>query len=325
MTEADIDRDEFLKLLTDALRAGPGSPEWRSAVQQVRAAGGSKAGKANLDDYELIFQTREHLASGKDYRSIGAGPGFTRKVMDQLDAEPEGRRKGTPMATLIATLSIVALVGVVGVLGYLLLARGPGEPKRDDLAGITFTLTTSLTEFQAPPIPQGWREIGWLGLIPSDGLAPTTRPAADGTAGGALVSTLPQPPDQPFAVEVNLRPGAQASDVITQIFITEGGTFDETRATSPRELVASFQAGSMQLILPNGRVVATEPAGVGSQRLRISIGRWLTNIDIDDRRVWSGEHQLDPSKPRLIGLRFLQPGSGSPATKIDSIRILRAQ
>jgi len=33
---AEIESDPFFELLTDALRAGPGSPQWHQAVQRLR-------------------------------------------------------------------------------------------------------------------------------------------------------------------------------------------------------------------------------------------------------------------------------------------------
>jgi len=59
----DFESDLQLVALTDALRAGPGSPEWRDAVARIRAQGGDQA-----DEYLLLCTAREHLASGKSYR-----------------------------------------------------------------------------------------------------------------------------------------------------------------------------------------------------------------------------------------------------------------
>src|SRR5271163_3651417 len=80
--EEKINTDPFLQLLTDALRAGPGSPEWHQAVARV------KAGETGQDDeYALLVQARENLASGKEYRQVRAGAGFTRTMMANIDAD----------------------------------------------------------------------------------------------------------------------------------------------------------------------------------------------------------------------------------------------
>jgi len=47
--------DPFLILLTDALRAGPGSPQWHEAVSQLKLAG------ENVDEYKLLIEARESL------------------------------------------------------------------------------------------------------------------------------------------------------------------------------------------------------------------------------------------------------------------------
>ena len=70
MTQLDFDSDAFLTLLTDALRAGPGSPQWHDALRTLRAGGIEHA-----DEYRLLVAAREHLESGREYRSIRAGPG----------------------------------------------------------------------------------------------------------------------------------------------------------------------------------------------------------------------------------------------------------
>ena len=60
MTELDFESDDFLSLLTDALRAGPGSPPWHEALQRLRAGGIQHA-----DEYRLLVTAREHLESGR--------------------------------------------------------------------------------------------------------------------------------------------------------------------------------------------------------------------------------------------------------------------
>src|SRR5215218_9833460 len=103
MAQANVDADPLFQLLTDALRAGPGSPEWHQAVAKLREGGAEHA-----DEYRLLITAREHLESGKDYRSVRAGPGFTRKLLDNLDKEQAGagtKRRGVPTANLIATIS----------------------------------------------------------------------------------------------------------------------------------------------------------------------------------------------------------------------------
>ena len=74
-TEIDTN-DPFLTLLTDALRAGPGSPEWHQAVSQLKVSG------ENVDEYKLLIEAREALESGRDYRSVRAGAGDRSDTVD---------------------------------------------------------------------------------------------------------------------------------------------------------------------------------------------------------------------------------------------------
>src|SRR2546421_8100566 len=117
----DLQSDEFMTLLTDALRAGPGSPEWSQAVKALRAS------NQNMDEYTLLYTAREHLESGKDYRSVRAGPGFTRKLLGGIEQESQSGT-GVPTASIIALLAAVTiLVGVV-FEGYNLLKSGGNNP-----------------------------------------------------------------------------------------------------------------------------------------------------------------------------------------------------
>src|SRR3954468_1272868 len=95
-TETQFDSDQFLKLLTEALRAGPGSPQWHEAVNQLK-----NSSIADADEYPILINAREHLESGRDYRSIRAGPGFTRKLMNAIDQEAAAEVPSPPTASTI--------------------------------------------------------------------------------------------------------------------------------------------------------------------------------------------------------------------------------
>src|SRR4051812_31470893 len=102
MTELDFDADQFLQLLTDALRAGPGSPEWHDAVTRLRDRGAAAAdagsnGTVQLHkEYQLLVAAREHLESGREYRSVRPGAVFTSRVMHAIDDEAERRARRGP-------------------------------------------------------------------------------------------------------------------------------------------------------------------------------------------------------------------------------------
>ena len=104
--EDKIELDPFFQLLTDALRAGPGSPEWHQAVSRV------KAGETGQDDeYALLVQARENLATGKEYRQVQAGAGFTRKLLSNIEADAAAKKKSPLSASLISYIGAGLVIG----------------------------------------------------------------------------------------------------------------------------------------------------------------------------------------------------------------------
>ena len=120
---ADIESDPFFELLTDALRAGPGSPQWHQAVQKLR-----QNGDAGADEFRLLREAREHLESGRDYRSVRPGPGFTRRLFNEIE-EQGAARSGAPTATIITVFSALAILGVVVVVAVLMSRGGGPRPE----------------------------------------------------------------------------------------------------------------------------------------------------------------------------------------------------
>src|SRR5437660_11897550 len=99
----DFESDQKLRLLTDALRAGPGTPQWRAALDEFRPATEAAAPTADeQQEYQLLLRAREDLASGRAYREVRAGPAFTRKIFEQIEREPAANDKIFPTANWIA-------------------------------------------------------------------------------------------------------------------------------------------------------------------------------------------------------------------------------
>src|SRR5687767_3667379 len=123
----DLQSDEFMTLLTDALRAGPGSPEWHQAVGVLRASGSNGTGTsgAGADEYQLLVQAREDLESGKDYRAVRPGAGFTRKVLSGIDEESAASVRGLPSANLLALVGAGVILAVVVVVAVVLFKNAP--------------------------------------------------------------------------------------------------------------------------------------------------------------------------------------------------------
>ena len=326
MATLDFQSDPQLITLTDALRAGPGSPQWRDAVNRLREQGGNQA-----DEYLLLCTAREHLASGRSYREIHAGPGFSRKVMQGVEQEHAGApSRIAPTAGLIALLCAIVLIGVVASAAYLFW-RGGGSttPPRQDLGQIYFTET--VLDVQLDAVPSGWRRVGALPLKFDNGLRPGDAPAGDAEfVGGALLWEQSILPSKAMQVEVTLRLPSPESKLVAQVFVTDDPSLSDARATSPHELAWTYRGGAATVALPSGRVEpATFKPGAKQQtvEVRIQFDAQSAAIDTAGKPAWSGLHGLDAAKPRFVGVRFLAPAGekADPAAAFESIRLKKPQ
>jgi hypothetical protein len=335
----DFESDQFLQLLTDALRAGPASPEWHQAVARLRADH-----SGDLDEYKLLVAARQHLESGKEYRSVRAGPEFTRKIMSVLEEEEPAvarRRTKVPTANLIAVISALLMVAVVVVVVWFLIPGKNETPLAvDTLASTYFAEPVISADFASPLDPQ-WQAFGSLKLDQTNGLAPV--PAIDTTepAGGGIYWTQSIDASQPISIEAALRVNQATSNLIAQIFVTDVPEFTDTRGTGQHELAWSFQGGQATLVLPNGNVAAQSskirelPSNLN---VRILLDAQNTIVETGGRQIWKGANGLG-SKPRYVGLRFLRVDRSNQASSSDamhhtgdkdalvfqSLRVLRAQ
>ena len=327
----NIETDPFFELLTDALRAGPGSPQWHQAVQKLRADGGAIA---NGDEYRLLCDAREHLESGREYRSVRPGAGFTRRLFSELEAQ--GVSGGAPTANVIAIGSALAILGVLALVAVLLI-RGSGatpQPPQTNLAALYFPDDFASASFR-DDVPAGWRSIGNLSLLTDEGLRPAVMPMEVGDyVGGGVVPDTPLPADKPFALEAVVAVPATAGDYIAEVFVSDSAEFDERRATSPREVVWLLE-GSSQKVMVGGRnkgnveavKVSDKPMTV---RIVVDAGRALVETRPGEggtagqpTTLWSGPHGLEPGKPRYAGVRFIRgAGGSSDVATVRSVRVL---
>jgi hypothetical protein len=317
--QLDIERDPFLTLLTDALRAGPGSPQWHDAVAQLKTA------NENVDEYRLLIEAREALESGKDFRSVRAGPGFTRKLMGGI--EEQASQKRFPLGSLIAILSGVAVIVVIGVAAYLLYPRTPADdtPKAiDELASTYFPKELSSSTFDAG-IGAMWRTIGGLPLETSpDGLEPGNAVVpVDDYIGGGIVANDPIQPSLPVAIQTALRIDHPSGALIPQVFVSNNPDFSADRATSSQELVWEIQ-GDAQKVVVAGQVTrqASINAKSPTHTVRVILKGDLAIVECDGHQLWSGHSKLD-DKPRYIGVRFIRTGAKPTGdVRIQSVRVL---
>jgi translation initiation factor IF-1 len=314
--------DPFLTLLTDALRAGPGSPEWHQAVSHLKMAG------ENVDEYKLLIDAREALESGRDYRTVRAGPGFTRKLLNELD-RPKAPGPGRfHLATLIASVAGIVILAIVGIAIYELYPRTPVDDSTravNELASTYFSKEVGSATFENG-IPATWRTIGSLPLETAGGLKPasTAAPAAGDYIGGGIVLSQPVPAVQPIALQATLRVTAASPEIIPQVFAANDPDFSSDRATSSQEVVWQLQ-GDMQKVVVNGKM--QRQARISSKTemhlVRLLLKGDLVIVEVDGQR-WSGRNELG-DKPRHLGVRFIRT-AGRPAGDMafTNVRVLAA-
>lgn len=310
--QTDLEKDPFLVLLTDALRAGPGSPEWRDAVGKLKVSG------EETDEYRILIEAREALESGKDYRSIRAGAGFTRKLLNNLEAErSEPSRRSLPLAGWIAVLAALVIAAVIGVAIYQLYPRGnqTSAPRVnvDELAN-TYLPTTVLSSSFESAIPSDWRQIGNLPVQADKGLsAARTGVPENGYRGGGVVITTPLAADQTFSATVSLQIRATGEALIPQIFVANSPEFSLDRAIAAQELVWELE-GNEQKVVVGGRVEKQLKLPPKTQTLtvRLILNKDLAVVESDGTRIWAGPHALgDPA--RYVGIRFIRTSGESVA------------
>ncbi|WP_428939340.1 hypothetical protein [Fontivita pretiosa] len=307
MAELDFQSDAFLVLLTDALQAGPGSPQWHEAVQRLREAGAGAA-----DEYRLLVLARQRLESGREYRSVRAGPQFTRRLMAEIDLEAARLAAAPSTATMIAVASAMVMLAVLLSVGYLLWSGADDLPPPTPQGAALLVHTATSVEFDRGLAPD-WRIIGSLPIRFEQGrMKPASRPTLEATGlpgGGGASWTRPLPPGEPFAVLASLRVHRPEPDLLAQVFITDQPSFSPENGTTPHELVWLLEGNAHRLVLPSGRVVAQSelPASFrGNLNVKITLQADQASVEVAGRTLWSGPAEFDPALPRYVGVRFLR-------------------
>jgi len=331
VTDLDFESSQ-LQLLTDALRAGPGTPEWRAAMESVAVAGGTQA----ADEYKLLYAARERLASGRQYREVRAGPAFTRKVFDAIEHEGDtnGATPGAmPAANLIAAVSALVILSVLAMVVWIIVPTRETRQQQpgSDLAQ-TYFVDRIVDATFANRLGDDWTLFGKLPIETKNGLRP--RAAADSTdatyTGGGVFHKRTIDAKQPFAVEATLRIPKPADAGVVQVFVTDTPTFSGDNAMTPRELVWHVRGGQATVATPDGAVELSDGANIRpGQRInvRITANQSDAAVEMNGRKLWSGPHKLDPAKPRAVGVRFLTQGKvdEKAAPAVESMRVLLPQ
>jgi hypothetical protein len=328
----DLESEEFMTLLTDALRAGPASPEWHQAVGILRTAGAG----ANVDEMQLLVRAREDLESGREYRAVKAGPGFTRKVLAGIEEEKTSKGRGLPSANLVLLLAVGVILAVVVVVAVSLV-KNPPDPNRahvDELNGIYLVNPAATLNFEdGTESPPQWRTIGEVPLKVKDRhLAPsTTQPTKDDKReykAGAIVLAESIGPDQARMIDATLRVNGPTEGVIPEVFVAEG-PIDNLKASSARELAWLLKGGIAQAVLPDGSVLPSPGEKLDLKKsplvnVKIRFNKDTVIVESGDRRVYEGPHNLSATAPRYVGVRFLRKvGDGSDGVWLLTVNVLK--
>jgi hypothetical protein len=300
--EEQLNSDPFMQLLTDALRAGPGSPEWHQAVARVNAGETAAGEKGPNDEYALLVRARENLASGKAYREVRAGVGFTRKLMQSVVAESDKAKKNPFSASWIAYIGAGLAVASLAVLIAWLTQTGTGG---EDLTNLFFGTTKMAASLESPTLPHDWKTIGPLAMDPK-GLAPIPPIKPGDYRGGGIVSKDGIPANEPFALEAEFDFQHVSDDVVPQLFVTDDPSFSDDRGVSPHELVWLVRGGEQHVALPDLQLTSASRKVQDNQsiRVRIIVGASTAIVLCDGNELWSGQSQLG-NKPRYVGVRLL--------------------
>ncbi|MFI5381180.1 MAG: hypothetical protein ACHRHE_17930 [Tepidisphaerales bacterium] len=318
----DFERDRFLELLTDALRCGPKSPQWKEAVEKLRSMGG-----ADADDYQLLLRAREDLEAGLEYRSIRAGAGFTRKVMEQIEKEPVGgAQPAVPAAGLIALLAAVGILAVLIVVAVVLM-RQPGlEPGVAELQNMTFPRTVLLADLSVG-VPPELREFGRKPVVSAaaKGIRSAEPTGGKDFVGGGVHLAEPLPAGDPLDVEIGFNRGKPSVNLDLQVFVSESTSFDGPKAMSPRELVVDVRDGQFAVYRPDGTMAGSlVKAAEGRNIVTLKLDSRNVVVEANGKTVYAGPHGLSGGL-RVPGVRFLARGGEKKLDElsVSKIRVLR--
>lgn len=315
----DIHSQAFEQLLAEALRAGPGSPQWQQAVAILREAG------TEGEEFAVLCQAREDLESGKKYRSIHAGPGFTRKLMDRLENE-KLPQWSMPTASIVVYIAIAVVVIGASVICWQMVAPSHAKRTLADLQDVFCVTPVEDVRFENA-MPEGFKRIGLLPVEVRGGLVADVRPrAGNQTWGGGVYREKSIPDDMACAIEMSIEVTNPQGTLIPQLFISDEAAFSPDKALSPRELVCLIEAGEVRVVLPDGRTVAQTPLvldAAGQAILRIKLTDQLAIVEHGGKALWSGEYHM-AHHARYVGVRYLtRGGDNSTGAIIRSLRIMK--
>lgn len=319
MDAAAIDADPMLRLLTDALRRGPGSPEWHKAVSDLRDVTTPEA-----DEYRLLIAARERLESGRAYREVRAGPAFTRELFGQLD-RPADTSKRLPVGTIVRLLCLLALVAAIALL--IVWAAGAKSDNTDALANRLFVTPAHDWEFFGG-LPKGLTRSDSFNLsLTSDGV----RADAQNAHGGLLaLETLDLQPGICVEARLDVKPGPVlwSLDLIRRRPAAYTGATERGRVLIARDTtnVLTLQGDGTQIdsITTQNQTItqpfAPRPLSAGTHVVRIKADAKVAVVDVDGQLLWAGPHDIGDSAYLEFGMTRTAPGGPGPT--VQGVRVL---
>lgn len=286
--------DPLFQLLTDALRAGPGSPQWADALAKLRDGGVQGA-----DEYKLILRAREDIELGRDYRKVSAGPGFTRKVLEGIEREGM-RRTALPTATIVAILAGLVILGVIATV-IVIMSRGGGGGGSGAEAAVEKLEGASLPVSVASGSMPG----AFTGFI-----------AKGDDAGGEVTTTTDIDAETAASVECEFVVPPVGGARTIQVFVRQ--------TDKPfQEIGCDYSDGRVSVTAPGAR---SEVATMGTPGATLKIG---IRFDLDTaiieaggRRLFAGPHGMHAT-PRRAGIRF-RTASKHETIEVKSLSVARA-
>jgi hypothetical protein len=178
-----------------------------------------------------------------------------------------------------------------------------------------------------------WASFGQLAVEARGGLQPVLKDLTPEFRGGGAFYERTLLANQPFAVEATITVPKTSEDVALGIFVPDDPNFSGDSATSEHELVCLARGGKVNVVLPQAHL-AGQSFDTGDGRMSLSVRIALNQtegvVEVNGARIWSGGHELSPTKDRLVGVRFLARSDGKghknvPRPVVDSLRILTPQ
>lgn len=272
--------EQLLELIGEALRDGPGTPAWERALAEVDAGDG--------EELQSLYRARERLESGKRWRQVRPGIGFTRKVMDAIDHQSDAKVRPTGPATIIAILcGILVLAVLVALLPRLFSpAKAPVPPSGDEFQHVYFATPWVQSTFDNA-LGGEWRATDNVAIHAEHGLH------AIDTGNWGIVSTQSLPGDGYFSFDAKLDMPADGSSA--RVFVTD----------QKKELSAVITADHVQVQLPGGETVLSDSRPAGNAiDIKWLIGPASAALEINGQRAWAGANNLAGGQARFIGARF---------------------